>query len=541
MNASRLVALSFTAAAIGALAIGCSGAPDGEHAAATSSSALTSLPSDANWATGFSYDSPQLGVDNDGTPLYACRALANGVLTPGKTRKDWNICDVGYGGGELSLSPYQTLVPTWSSDSYGQIPPGSFVFGQEPAGSLYPCRAIHPGSTYSLQAGKIRAGFAGCDYPYGGAENNAVSYTVLNYGGALPLIGVSVNGTSPMPLGAIPTGTDDNGATIYTCAASYSGTTQVGKAEVGWGACDIPWGGHEQSVAGPFNVLTVDLTAAPLNNNSHAYQAGTDGNGAALGICIAPYGATNAVQVGKYLANGACNFGYGGHEVSLGTNFQIVGTYAAPLPTQGQPCTSGCASGLVCAGSPKTCVPANGCGTQGLLCCGPAVGYQCQSGLSCQSNVCEKAAACVGTGASCTSASCCSPDSCVSGKCQAPSTQKTCSGQTATSSATNFVVGAKGSASLCAIGAEAFFANSLSEAETCAQRVFGSAGVTLVPNATPSSYDYQDWGPFNDSSVCTIVSVNAFSQSDADTCVQVDYQNTYLYPGSECPAVARHL
>jgi hypothetical protein len=52
------------------------------------------------------------------------------------------------------------------------------------------------------------------------------------------------------------------------------------------------------------------------------FQAGTDTNGTVLGVCHGSYQSTE--QVGKYLSSGACNFGYGGSEISLTSGFQTL-------------------------------------------------------------------------------------------------------------------------------------------------------------------------------------------------------------------------
>jgi hypothetical protein len=43
-------------------------------------------------------------------PLFVCRASYNGGLYPGKTRSDWGTCDIGWGGGEHRVRPYEVLV-----------------------------------------------------------------------------------------------------------------------------------------------------------------------------------------------------------------------------------------------------------------------------------------------------------------------------------------------------------------------------------------------------------------------------------------------
>ncbi|MBD2450000.1 DUF3421 domain-containing protein [Nostoc sp. FACHB-152] len=57
-----------------------------------------SVPSDAILA----------GYENDGSPLYICRAFYNEGLHPGKVVGE--NCNIGWGGQEISLPYYEVLV-----------------------------------------------------------------------------------------------------------------------------------------------------------------------------------------------------------------------------------------------------------------------------------------------------------------------------------------------------------------------------------------------------------------------------------------------
>lgn len=49
------------------------------------------------------------GYDIDGTPLYICRAYYQGNVMPGKTRKDWTTCNIGYNGAEVLATFYDII------------------------------------------------------------------------------------------------------------------------------------------------------------------------------------------------------------------------------------------------------------------------------------------------------------------------------------------------------------------------------------------------------------------------------------------------
>jgi hypothetical protein len=314
---------------LGASVLAGCGAPPGGEATGDTNSAIV-LASDPNWATGLSPDAVRVGTDGDGTPLYSCRAQIGNSITTGKTRHDWGVCDVSYGGVENSVANYQTLVPEWDSGTYGSIPTNAIPVGYENGMPIYACRAVIQGG--SLQVGKIRSGFAGCSYPYGGVEMNAVAYQVLSSAGrfAVNPIGVAA-GTKVMPFDAILTGTDNGGGPLYSCTVAYQGTTQVGKVAPGWGACDISWGGREISVANtPYSVLSANFVAPPLNGATLPFIGGTDANNAPLGICNVSY--AGGIQVGKYVSSGACMFGYGGREISLTSGYQVFADVASSAP-----------------------------------------------------------------------------------------------------------------------------------------------------------------------------------------------------------------
>jgi len=50
------------------------------------------------------------GREANGAPLYLCRAFFNGGLHPGKIRREFNGCNIPYGGREQRVSNYEVLI-----------------------------------------------------------------------------------------------------------------------------------------------------------------------------------------------------------------------------------------------------------------------------------------------------------------------------------------------------------------------------------------------------------------------------------------------
>lgn len=128
---------------------------------------------------GFPANAPAAGRDTNGQPLYLCLAEHNGGLHPGKIRPGFYGCNFGYGGREFTAHAYSVMVGQgrWVPSNGGQIPANALRSGHEADGSaLFACRIAHRGS---LQLGKIRPGFSGCNFGYGGQEFTGSNYEVL--------------------------------------------------------------------------------------------------------------------------------------------------------------------------------------------------------------------------------------------------------------------------------------------------------------------------------------------------------------------------
>ena len=50
------------------------------------------------------------GHESDGTPLYLCSGEHMGGTHPGKTRDGFAGCNIGWGGKEVAINPYEILV-----------------------------------------------------------------------------------------------------------------------------------------------------------------------------------------------------------------------------------------------------------------------------------------------------------------------------------------------------------------------------------------------------------------------------------------------
>lgn len=119
------------------------------------------------------------GRDTNGAPLFVCSADFNGVQQPGKIRSGFNGCNFSYGGREMSAGTYSLMVgrAKWARASGGQVPPNAVQSGSETNGQpLFVCRTEYNGS---VQLGKIRPGFSGCNFSYGGKELTAAAYEVM--------------------------------------------------------------------------------------------------------------------------------------------------------------------------------------------------------------------------------------------------------------------------------------------------------------------------------------------------------------------------
>jgi hypothetical protein len=280
--------------------------------------------SDPNWSlVGHPFDSPVVGSDTDGSPLFACRGTYQGSLQVGRTRTDWQYCDIGFNGSEVALQAYESLVGGWIDETNGDVPSNALPFGNDGTGgpTLYSCRAFLSGNGYQL--GKVRPGFGGCFIPYNTSEVSISPYQVLT--SALPLVTQTMSSAAP-PSAALVGGYDTDNEPLYPCQAFLDGVGYVpGKTRPSWNNCDVGYSGTEN------HMLNYNVLVPQFKTPGTVYQAGTDSDGSPLGICRGSYSSSDSSsseQVGKYLTDGTCSFGVGGvvggMVVSLTSGFQVL-------------------------------------------------------------------------------------------------------------------------------------------------------------------------------------------------------------------------
>jgi hypothetical protein len=285
-------------------------------------------PVAASWsAIGHPFDAITTGTDVDGTPLMSCRSSWNGVQV-GKTRAEWDYCDIGYAGSENAIAPYVSLTGGWVADTVanGTVPASALPFGNDGSGgpTLYACRGYLStnvgGYTGGYQLGKIRPGLSGCYVPFNGTEQAISTYEVLTT--QTPLLTYSVSGTNP-PSNALIGGFDADGAPLFVCQAFYAGGQIPGKTRSSWTQCDVSYNGQEVFLYN-YNVLVPNFQTSAFFG---VWPAGTDSNGSSEGICNVNYSDPtygSSVQVGKYINNDACDFTFNGSEISATTGYEVL-------------------------------------------------------------------------------------------------------------------------------------------------------------------------------------------------------------------------
>ena len=144
--------------------------------------------------------------------------------------------------------------------SGGSIPAGAQPNGQEApptSDPLWIARTI--GGTPGLpivQLGKVRPGFGGAFFPFGGKEVSSVEYEVLMEAG----LWVAGDPGGKIPIGAVVCGEDGDGAPLFVARAPLNGGLQPGKTRAGWGKASIGFGGKELFLS-PFEVLVTNDNA----------------------------------------------------------------------------------------------------------------------------------------------------------------------------------------------------------------------------------------------------------------------------------------
>ncbi|RVT96732.1 DUF3421 domain-containing protein [Rhodovarius crocodyli] len=120
-----------------------------------------------------------MGRDTNGQSLYVCSGFHRGGQHPGKLREGFMGCVIGFGGREFTTERYMTMTGSgrWTPAQGGQVPARALQAGNEAdQRPLFVCRGEFRGS---IQLGKIRPGFEGCNISYGSAEYTLNRYEVL--------------------------------------------------------------------------------------------------------------------------------------------------------------------------------------------------------------------------------------------------------------------------------------------------------------------------------------------------------------------------
>lgn len=116
------------------------------------------------------------GHEANGEKLYECRANYKGGVHPGKVRKAFGACNIGWGGKEIAVKSYETYV-VWKKASNGAVPSSAIIGGHESDGTkIYICRGNYKGGVHS---GKVRSAFGACNLSWGGKEVKVNAYEVL--------------------------------------------------------------------------------------------------------------------------------------------------------------------------------------------------------------------------------------------------------------------------------------------------------------------------------------------------------------------------
>jgi hypothetical protein len=276
---------------------------------------------------GIPTDAVIAGTDNDGAPLYACRAAWGSGLHLGKMRAGWPGCDIPYGGREVSVPNYQVLAPSWVAASNGAIPEGAIQSGVDAGGQpLYICRDHF--NANDLHPGKIRAGFPGCKIGYGGHEYDRLNYEVLVSrwaAGWKDSTGQQLPRANP---DALIGGHEQDGTPLYLCRAHYQ-QIQPGKFRPGFESCKFPWAGGETDQSNYYGTLYWDSLSPTWQAASNgqvppnAVAQGNDNDGTPFFACRAYVG--SGLHPGKIRKDWrGCDVPHGGTEVTQSSYFVLV-------------------------------------------------------------------------------------------------------------------------------------------------------------------------------------------------------------------------
>ena len=323
-----------------------------------------------------------------------CRAYFDRGVHPGWTTVGKNACAFSWGGLEHDSTVYELWVEDWEPATNGMVPTNALPLGYELEGPLqiqvprYPCQAQDPSHQSGepdarIASGKVAQDIGGCDYPWGGVEEEAKAYNVLvdsaimvdNTGGP-KLPAVMGNPLDENPVGTYgpgyidgdiwqvvhPTGSlvvsgmDDNGQPLYLCATPYANGIQLGKVRSDFLGCDISYGGREVpnltsfatfvqnwQINGQTNFCCGQIPIdQQIRGNSTTYPGGLwqspvigghEANGTILYLCGGWVPDLGIFVPGKISqALGTCSIALNGKEVLTASYELFMDAYMKPAP-----------------------------------------------------------------------------------------------------------------------------------------------------------------------------------------------------------------
>ncbi len=167
------------------------------------------------------------GKESNNQAMYLCRGKVGANLYPGKTRKEFNGCNVSSGGKEVAVNAYEVVTSqpstyTWQATSGAQIPSNAVQGGQDNVGALMICRANWQGGVHM---GYTRKEFNACNFSYGGVQQLVASYEVLI--APMPVVTPPVSANNNVALAAAKTAA--NNARIAAAAFAKAHIAAAGK------------------------------------------------------------------------------------------------------------------------------------------------------------------------------------------------------------------------------------------------------------------------------------------------------------------------
>jgi len=324
------------------------------HATATAT-ATAPAPSPISWVATSGGNIPATAVaagrEANGQAVFLCRAKYGPVndVHPGKTRREFNGCNIGWGGKEVAVAQYEVAVSipagaTWQPTTGANIPATAIIGGQEAAGVLAICRANHQGGVH---IGKTRAAFNGCNIGWGGREVAIPQYEVLVMASQAVAPAPATATVATAPVTAPQSNPSLQGASQAAKNASdlaRNAAVKLANAHIAAAAkqADIQYSEKQIQIA-KSEVAKVNGRAAKVGAqqplrwvkgaNTGLAFAGNESNGSQLALCRAGY--NGGVFPGK-VVNKACNIGVNGAEIAVADYESAVGTLGWQTAANGQ-------------------------------------------------------------------------------------------------------------------------------------------------------------------------------------------------------------